>query len=332
MAEEQAVLDGRKDVTIDEALPRYKAYLESGEDGDPLKPSSIYQTMKKLGTMFTDGTEMLEAQTAARCEALYTDLRTRIAPRTGKPYSADWHINALAQAKTFHKWCMRRQLIAANGFTMVAPWGCKNERDTQPTIDEARAFIDEAIWLVHKRGEEGALAALIALMMGLRGGTIVARVARDVDDDGTRLHTGRVRDAAGEVVWSPKRRKKMAQLVKDIPSELQPYLLALKAKATARGGPFTNLWTEKHWRDWVRKWVGRICDRVKIPRYTAHDLRRAYGTFEYQGGREEAERRAKDGLQHDDFAVSRRHYVDAGAIGSFGQAAALKVMRGGKKG
>lgn len=329
MAAEQEVLDGRTDVTASEAMQEFEKYLLSGEDGEPNRASTVYLTMRMLATMFTDGTELLEEHTPQRCAALYLSLRTRNKPDATEPYSSDWQIEALGRAKTFHKWCVRKLYMPASGMAGVQPWGAKQPRENQPSIDEQRAFLAEAHWLAHKRGEEGAVAAMMTLLMGLRAGAIANRIARDVDDNGTRLYTGTVRNARGDVVWTPKRRKRTAALIKPIPPELQPYLKALKVKGGKLGT--AGLWSAKHWRDWVTKWVARICERAKIPRYTSHDMRRAHGTNEYLGGTEQAEQRAVVGLDHDDFGTSRRHYVDAGAIATVSHDAVLKVLHGGKE-
>lgn len=335
-AEVQRTLDGRTDVDVSTALVEYEAYLHSDEDGGAGRKDAIYQTMRKLRTFYTDGEELLEALTTARFKALYTDLRTRPTDKTKdtktpKPYSANYHRLALAEAKTFLRWCYGREYLPeaiVKGAETVKGWGRMRKRKRQPTIDEVRLFLAKAHHLAGVKGQQGAVAALMCLTMGLRAGEVVARVAREVDDNGTRLLVGErlVADGASDD-WAPKTVDSEGYM--DIPEELQPYLVDLKA--AAKDG-YASIWTRKHTRNWPRAWVRRICKGAGIPVYTAHDMRRAAGTASLLGGLREAQQRAVANLRHSDWAVTGGgSYVAKTAIGRVAQRSALKVWRGGVK-
>ena len=49
-----------------------------------------------------------------------------------------------------------------------------------------------------KEGEDGAVAALVTLVMGLRAGEVVSRIVRDLDDDGTAALDPGLEDRGGE--------------------------------------------------------------------------------------------------------------------------------------
>jgi len=56
----------------------------------------------------------------------------------------------------------------------------------QLRIDEARKWSKQAVKLA-KSGDEGAVATLMSLLMGMRASEIVSRVVRDLDDDAAAL-------------------------------------------------------------------------------------------------------------------------------------------------
>jgi integrase len=39
-----------------------------------------------------------------------------------------------------------------------------------------------------------------------------------------------------------------------------------------------------HWRDWVRKWVNRICQTAGVPKVTAHGMRGLHSTLAVENG------------------------------------------------
>lgn len=124
--------------------------------------------------------------TAARAAGLYEQFRKSTGAKTGRPIAVDTHRNALVIAKGFTAWCVERRWLRVNPLAQVRGIDSKKRGKVQPTIDEART-----LWAVCLReagqGDDGALAAAIAISMGLRGGEIVSRVVRDLDN----------RDAAG---------------------------------------------------------------------------------------------------------------------------------------
>jgi hypothetical protein len=90
------------------ALVEYTAHL--AEKGD--KPVSIEVTRWAIVHIFPDESA-LRSLNAKRCATLYDEPRTRPSARTGRPLAADTHRNALAQAKSFLAWCVKRGWIAA---------------------------------------------------------------------------------------------------------------------------------------------------------------------------------------------------------------------------
>lgn len=112
------------------------------------------------------------------------------------------------------KWLPRHPLETVKGIGKV------RHGKEQLRIDEARRWMVEA-----KRqadaGQAGAVAAMMALVMGMRASEIVSRVVRDLDDGGTLLWIADSKTLAG--------RRKL-----QVPEFLQPSLVA-HAVASALG-------------------------------------------------------------------------------------------------
>src|SRR4029079_18029117 len=123
--------------------------------------------------------------TPAKGAELYAGLRRRKA-KGGKVLAVDSHRNILAEARSFLKWCHGKRWIVRNPLDEVEGVGRRRHGKEQLRIDEARKWQAKAIGLADK-GESGAVAAMMCLVMGMRCSEIVSRVVRDLDDDGQLL-------------------------------------------------------------------------------------------------------------------------------------------------
>lgn len=93
----------------------------------------------------------------------------------------------------------------------------------QLRIDEARKWMVEA----HRQadaGQAGAVAAMTALVMGMRASEIVSRVVRDLDDGGALL-------------WIPDSKTLAGRRKLQVPEFLQPYLVELARGPSGTQGP-----------------------------------------------------------------------------------------------
>jgi integrase len=233
-----AVEDHR--VTVESVLASYERHMTMAGN----KPGSINTTMHRLKDLFRVHT--MNELTSSRMQKLYSDLAERRA--------VDTHRNTLAQARTFLRWSVEQGHLRRDPSVKVKPVGRRKHGKAQLRIDEARKWIATAIAQADA-GEAGAVAALMTLLMGLRAGEIVDRVVRDLDD-------------GGGLLWIPDAKTTKGRRTVQVPEQLRPYLLAL-----AKGKEPTALLFGKHWRDWPREWVQRICALAKVPVVTAHGMR-----------------------------------------------------------
>ncbi len=254
-------------VTVADALDRYRSYLASKEN----KPDSIENTSGKLRRFFAPMLYVpIVRLTKAKAAALYEQLRTVPSLRTGKPLSTDSHRNMLAESKTFLSWCVDERMISSNPLAAVKGVGKRRHGKPQLRIDEARKLR----LLCHEKataGEDGPVAVLMGLLMGMRAGEIVNRTVRDLDD-------------GGSVLWIPDAKTEAGKRTVEVPDELQPYLLARCEGKAHDALIFPAKRRGKHWRDWVAEESRRLCALAGVPVVCAHSLRGFVATVAIQAG------------------------------------------------
>jgi integrase len=293
--------------TVQEAMSAYEEFLSSDKGN---KAVSVANTMYRLGAFFPDQDMMLGDLTARSCEGYYEDLRKRTT-RNKVMFSVDSHRTILAAAKTFLRWCSGkpRRWLSRSPIEEVQGVGKRRHGKPQLRIDEARKWVGKATELAG-RGEAGAVAALVSLLMGMRASEITTRVARDLDDE-------------GKLLWIPDAKTEAGKRTLQVPEVLQPYLKAL-AKAKS---PQEKLFGE-HWRDWVRKWVKRICVAARVPEVTAHGMRGLHSRLALEHGA--SAHVVASSLGHESFSTTVESYAKPEALAGARQRRVITVLDGGR--
>lgn len=177
------------------------------------------------------------------------------------------------------------------------------------TIDEAqrfRAVVDPAALA----GDESALVALIALLLGCRAIEIMTRKPRDIDAGGTILRSVDVK------------RNRPLPIV--IPEVLQAPLVALAARQAAAGGEWLFTARTKQWPNIV---VQRWCKRAGVPVITCQGMRGTHDSIAVEIGM--APKAVAEATGHSQ-AVMERNYLRAGALASGRVNRVMTVLDGGK--
>ncbi len=227
-----------------------------------------------------------------------------------KNVSVDYHRNALSEAKTFLRWCAKRKWLAASPLEDVEGVGKRNHGKEQLRIDEARKWTATAVRLADE-GEEGAVAAMATLLLGIRCSEVVSRVVRDLDDE-------------GRLLWIPDSKTKKGRRTLEVPDHLRPFLLEL-----AEGKKPDDLLFGYHDRAWPRHWVKRICREAGVVVVTAHGNRGLHSTLSIEAG--VTPRVVADALGHESFQqTTARSYVQPEALSKAKQQRTLRVLQGGK--
>lgn len=240
--------------TIDQAVDAYLKDLRDRGVKASSEKTHWYRLRAffNLGTIETNSGGPLSRLTPERAQAFYDDLRARSA--------VDTHRNCLTLAKAFGAWCVKQGWLRENPLAHIEPKGRRKRGKEQFRVNEARTFVK---WCrkLGDQGDAGAIAAMTALLLGMRASEVVERVVRDLDDD-------------GRLLWIPASKTDAGRRTLEVPPMLRPYLLALAEgkKATDR------LFTEKD-RHWLLYHVRRICDLANLPEVTVHSLRGLHATL-----------------------------------------------------
>ena len=201
----------------------------------------------------------ISALTPAMAELLYQQLTMQHSVQAKRPLSAATHRCYLDYAKAFFGWAVKRGYIARSPFAEVRPAGKPSRGKLQLRIEEAQRFIDVALHRFAKEQEPMALAALVALYMGLRANEILKRQVRDLD-------------ANGQVLWVDFGKTRNARRHLSVPATLQPYLRQQCAGKSAEHYLFGETTPGRpRWKQalWVE--VRRICQQANVnvtPRIT----------------------------------------------------------------
>lgn len=298
------VADG---VTVGHAIDAYGKHLT--EKG--LKARPIEDRLYRLRAFFTDEALLMADLTRATCAGYYEAIRTRLSPRTGEVYSVDTHRSMLAEARMLAKWCIVKRWLRASPLEGIEGKGKRRHGKPQLRIDEARRWMAKATELADG-GEAGAVAAMMALLLGMRASEIVSRVVRDLDDEGRQL-------------WIPDAKTEAGKRTLRVPDVLRPYLQRL-----ATGGqPGAHIFG-KHWRDWPRVWVQEICTKAGVPLVGAHSMRGLHSTLAMDAG--VTGHVVAASLGHERVGTTIQSYAKAEAVAGAQQRRTLTVLAGGASG
>lgn len=297
--EEELKLEGP--ITVEVALKEYEEYKRAKGN----KAGTIATTRDRLESMCAvHGERKLSriAELPARAGDIYAALASRV--------SVDTHRNALGEARTFGKWCVKRGYLRRNPWAEVEAVGARSAGKLQLRVDEARRWLAKAVELA-EGGDEGAVAAMMTLLMGLRASEVVDRVGRDVDDGGALL-------------WIDRAKTKSGRRVVEVPAVLRDHL-ARRARRDALASEALF----PHDRHWVRASVKRICRLAGVPEVGAHAMRGAHASLAMQAGA--SSHLVAASLGHASPAVTLKHYAEPGAVADGRNKRALQVLAGGKR-
>jgi integrase len=267
---------------VREALEKYEVNLRA----KGLKPRSIVAVEQRLRRLMTPMLERrLVRLTNSACSELYQQL-------AASGVAVATHRNTLIYARTWGKWMVGQRLWKTNLWREVEGFGKRNRGKLQLRIDEARTWMEWAVFMAQR--EPGPVAALLAAVMGLRAGEIVGLRCRDVDD-GTK------------VLWVDGTKSEMSRRVLEVPQVLRDLLGRC---ITGRRGD--DLVFETDQVAYVRRWVRKICVRAGVPIVSAHGMRGLHATLAMSAGSIAHVVAAQ--LGHASPDVTMRHYADAGAV------------------
>lgn len=153
--------------------------------------------------------------------------------------------------------------------------------------------------------DDGAVAAAMALLMGMRASEIVERTVRNLDD-------------GGRLLWITDAKTQAGVRRLEVPPQLHHHLLRL-----ARGrGPSDRLFGPDATRHWVLRSVHRICKAAGVPTVPAHGLRGTHASLAVDAGA--TSHLVAAALGHESFVTTARHYARTESIEGAQQERVLK--------
>lgn len=250
------------------------------------------------------------------CQARYDELTGRLA--------TDTHRNYLGQAKTFLDWCVAEKLMSSNPAKGVKGVGRRKKGKPQLRIKQARAWYRKTLELAGE-GDTGAIAALVALLLGLRASEICRMQVGDLDED----------ELPGDTLWIDKSKTPKGERTLAVPESLRPHLVELAEGKKAEDWIFPARRGRPHDRGWVRAQAKRIGRLAKLPApiaksLTAHGLRGMLASISLRRGA--PGELVADTLGHEDQRTTREAYAEEGAAEAGDRRRGLKVIEGGRRG
>lgn len=265
--------------TVGELLARYAEHQKTKGN----KASSIEVCGIRLRRFFLDH-DLPAAKLAPRvCAAYYQELAARTRP--------DTHRNMLAEARTFTKWLLKVGALRADPLAGIEPVGRRRRGKFQLRIDEARRWLSTAEQMAAEH--DGPVAAMLTLLLGMRAGEVVGRVARDLDD-------------GGRVLWITASKTEAGKRRLEIPERLRPYLERIASGKRPGDRLFSGTWV-----GWVRRWVKKICRASGVPEVCAHSMRGLFATLGIQSGT--AAHAVAATLGHESPAIMLASYAQIGS-------------------
>jgi integrase len=247
--------------------------------------------------------------TPAKARAMYERL-------VNQGYSAATHRGDLKRSRAWMKWCLTQGwLKGRNPFSDVEPAGRERKGKTQLRVDAARKF--SAYCLSVASDEPGAVAALLALILGMRSGEILGLVGVDVDD-------------GGRLLWVSGTKTESSRRHLEVPDVLQPHLIRLAETAGPEGRLFPMS------RAWIGRQVQSLCMAADVPRVCPHALRGTHSTLAVKAGTSAhlamaALSEISRSMGHDGTVITREHYVRREALDAATTGAVLRVIQGGNR-
>lgn len=300
IAEVEKELELEGPITVDEALEKYAQWLDLRG--------------RRAGSRATTCQRLLALHSSAPAERRLAGLNATVCADAYRAFvvsrAVDTHRNALGEAKTFGAWCVKQGWLRRNPWAEVEPVGKRKRGKLQLRVDEARKWLAKASELA-EAGDDGAVAAMCCLVLGLRASEVIERVGRDVDDEGALL-------------WIDASKTPAGRRLVEVPGMLGA-LLHARARTVGSGA---QLWP--HDRHWVRDQVKRICRLAGVPVICAHGARGTQSSIAMGAGA--TAQLVAATLGHASSAVTLAHYAEPGAVASGQAGRALRVLAGGRAG
>ena len=319
-AEKQAATLARQgSITIRDSI---EAYVRSKQVADA-RPSTLDGTRRSLIVYFTGLLDWPVGRlTPRRAQECYDALQTWVGPR-GHTLAVATHRSYVQMARSWGRWVVAKGWMRGpSPVDVVKGVGRKKRGKPQLSLDEARRLYATALD-VARQGDEGGVAVLMAISMGLRTSEILSRTPRDLDNEGTVL---RITDSP---LLGFKAKNDSAKRPVAVPLDLQPVLAKMCEGRLPTAPLFPSATrTGRRPRQWMPVQVNRLCSLASVPKVCPHSLRGVSATAAAAAGAL-PELVAKM-LGHTDSTMTTQHYIASGTTETAQLERGLKALTGGR--
>lgn len=249
-----------------------------------------------------------------RAEAIY-EAETRRVGKFGVVKAAT-HQAILRNTKEFFRWLCKKKLASSNPFEQVEPIGKPNAGKEQPRETDAQK-LDALLFESARQGDEGALALLVQIYLGLRPGEVLALLVGSVEREGQKVSIlrGKSRNAKRGLELYPEVGTLLWAHCKGRPETERVFAANLSQK------PATN---------WMYKRLHRFCEMAGIKKYCPHSLRGLHSSLALEGGATTHQVAAS--LGHASFSTTARHYADPSVLENARSRRVVAVLKKGDEG
>jgi len=231
---------------------------------------------------------------SARASSLYMTA-TQSEGRFG-PLKAATHQGYLKVVKEFWRWLLDKGLVAEDVFAKVKPIGKANAGKPQLGPLEAKT-LERMLFEKAKQGEEGALAILVQLYLGLRPSEVLGLTVGAVDGINVFVNGTKNQNA-----------KRRLELFAPVATILAKYC----AKRPLSQRIFASDRPMQPAPNWMYKRLHAYCDEAKVARVCPHSLRGLHSSLALEAGATSID--VARSLGHSSFAITAKHYAKADSI------------------
>lgn len=235
---------------------------------------------------------------------------TKRVVRSGRVQSAATHQGLLRLAKEFWRWLVRRELAQTNPWAEVEPIGRAKSGKVQPVETDARS-LDRFLFERASAGDEGALAILVQLYLGLRPSEVLALT---------------VGACSGDAVYVPGTKTKNARRKLELYAPVAELLRQHCGSRPSTERVFAANLPKQPASDWMYKRLHRYCDDAGIPRICPHALRGLHSSLALSAGATTHD--VAQALGHASFSTTQRHYATPESISVGRSRNFVKAMQG----
>jgi len=272
------------------------------------RPRSIQTTLDRLN-QWHDPEMPLDDVTPAQLEQTYQARCSRVAVAT--------HRNELSEVKGFWRWLVRTRRVSSSPAAGIDGVGRPNRGKPQLRRAEAR-LLDRVALRAARTGDQGALALLLVVYLGLRNSEVISRQVRDVDVD-----------QDGVLFWVPTSKTEAGRRWTEVPEPLAGLLSAYVAGRAPDAWLFPGRTQTGHRRKkWLCEACKRLCGQAGVPEVTPHGIRGTFSTLAREAGL--ASSIVAQELGHTSDTVTKQHYLEPGAEDRAQAKRTLRVLNGGR--